>query len=105
MSQVLQTEPITQLQRNYNIVLERLAAGPVLLLQRSSLAAVMVSPDQWNAMNAELETYRSERRFTKREMEALLAAKDIEARNEPTISHEELKAKLQERYGNAADSV
>lgn len=51
----LQTEPITQLQRNYNIVLDRLSDGPVMLLQRSALAAVMVSPEQWNAMTAELE--------------------------------------------------
>lgn len=54
----LQTEPITQLQRNYNIVLDRLPVGPVMLLQRSSLAAVMVSPEQWNAMTAELERLR-----------------------------------------------
>jgi|LakMenE18May11ns_1017448.scaffolds.fasta_scaffold9957487_10 hypothetical protein len=54
----LQTEPITQLQRNYNIVLDRLPVGPVMLLQRSALAAVMVSPEQWNAMTAELERLR-----------------------------------------------
>jgi PHD/YefM family antitoxin component YafN of YafNO toxin-antitoxin module len=54
----LQTEPITQLQRNYNVVLDRLPAGPVMLLQRSALAAVMVSPEQWNAMTAELDRLR-----------------------------------------------
>lgn len=54
----LQTEPITQLQRNYSAVLDRLPAGPVMLLQRSALAAIMVSPEQWNAMTAELERLR-----------------------------------------------
>lgn len=58
MHQVLQSEPITQLQRNYKDVLSRLPAGPVQLLQRSSVAAIMVSPEQWNALIAEIESFR-----------------------------------------------
>lgn len=54
----LQSEPITQLQRIYRSILQRLAKGPVMLLQRSSMAAIMVSPEQWNAMTSELERLR-----------------------------------------------
>lgn len=45
-----------------------------------------------------------ERRFTQREVEALMAAQEAELRNGPTISHEDLKAKIEAR-NNAAHPV
>lgn len=49
------------------------------------------------------ETWQ-ERRFTLREVETLMAAREAELRNGPTISHEELKAKIEGR-SNVASPV
>ena len=56
--QAIQTESISEFRNNYHPVLKKLADGPVLLIQRSSLAAIMVSPELWNAIARELEELR-----------------------------------------------
>ena len=53
-----QTDTITSMQKNYNLVLDKLSKGPVLLLQRSTMAAVMIDPEQFNAMTEELSRLR-----------------------------------------------
>ncbi len=54
----IQTESVSGLRNNYEKVLKQLSSGPVLLLQRSKLAAVLVAPDTWNALMRELEDLR-----------------------------------------------
>lgn len=56
--------------------------------------AVLINYDTWQ-----------ERRFTQREVQALLMAKEIELRGEPTISSEEHRARMQERYGNVTSPI
>ena len=51
----LQTESISTFRNNYNAALAKLAEGPVLLLQNSNLAAVLVSPEEWNALIERIE--------------------------------------------------
>lgn len=58
MDQVQQIEPITQMQKQPSTVLAKLAAGPVILAQRSRPAAVLVSVEQWDQIAEELTTLR-----------------------------------------------
>lgn len=58
MEQVQQIEPITQMQKHPNAVLAKLAAGPVILAQRSRPTAVLVSVEQWDQIAKELSTLR-----------------------------------------------
>ncbi len=54
----IQTESISGFRSNYDGVLKKLSNGPVLLLQRSNLAAVLVSPVEWNQLTVELQQLR-----------------------------------------------
>jgi prevent-host-death family protein len=47
--------PISELRLRQSEVLGRLPAGPVILTQHGRAAAVLVSPEQWNRIIAELE--------------------------------------------------
>lgn len=58
MEQVQQIEPITQMQKQPNSVLTKLATGPVILAQRSRPAAVLVSVEQWDQIAKELSELR-----------------------------------------------
>lgn len=55
MNKVQQFEPITHMQTKPSEVLALLAAGPVILAQRSKPAAVLVSVEQWNRLVERLE--------------------------------------------------
>ncbi len=47
---VLPAESVTRFRDTYKTVLLQGKKQPVLLLQHSQIAAVLVDPDQWNAM-------------------------------------------------------
>ena len=68
--------------------------GEVVIERYNKPVAVVVNYDEWQ-----------QRRFTQREVEAIVKAKVAELRNEPTISHEELKARIAERYGDSTNPV
>ena len=89
----IQTAPVSGLQNNYQEVLKQVADGPVLLLESSQLAAVLISPAEWNAIAARLKRLK--------ELELLLEAKrrNAEMERDPAkvVSHEELKRKLAEK--------
>jgi PHD/YefM family antitoxin component YafN of YafNO toxin-antitoxin module len=82
-----QVEPISQLKRDHLRVFTKLKKGPVFLAQRGTLAAALVSIEEWNKIAARLE-----------HLETLLRARQIsqEMNSDPTksISHEELMQKL-----------
>jgi len=76
-------------------VLAMLPHNPVVLMQRSKPAAVMVHPDQWNAIAEELRQFR-----------IIAEARRIEARNDANnswISGEEMRRMMAERGANVAD--
>lgn len=52
---IVQTESVSGFRSNYDAALKNLVKGPVFLLQRSSLAAILVSPQEWNALIERLE--------------------------------------------------
>ena len=101
MDRIQQIVPISELKLNQPQVVAMLTNGPVVLAHRSKPAAVLVSVEEWDRVADEL----AERRFTQREVEAIVKAKLAESRNEPTISHEELKARMAERYGDPTNPV
>lgn len=102
MQRVQQMASVTDLQKETAKVFTMLPNGPVILAQRSRPAAVLVSIEEWDQLADEL----AQRRFTQREVEAIVAAKLAELRNEPTISHEELvKMIMERRAANAANQV
>jgi PHD/YefM family antitoxin component YafN of YafNO toxin-antitoxin module len=45
-----QFESVSNFRNNYNAILQRLADGPLYLLQYSSPAAVVIAPEQWDAI-------------------------------------------------------
>lgn len=47
--------PISDLRQRQNEILEQMSEGPVILLQRSKAAAVLVSPADWNALVDQIE--------------------------------------------------
>lgn len=49
-----QIEPITTLARDHRALVAKIQDGPVFLAQRSRAAAVVVSPEQWDQLIAEL---------------------------------------------------
>lgn len=55
---MIQTESITNFRTNYREVLKRVLVAPVLLLQNSTLAGVLVSPEEWNRLQDELKRLR-----------------------------------------------
>jgi PHD/YefM family antitoxin component YafN of YafNO toxin-antitoxin module len=56
----IQTQSVSSFRNNYDAVLKKLPAGPVLLLQRSTLAAVVVLPEEWNALQTQLNAQAKE---------------------------------------------
>jgi prevent-host-death family protein len=82
-----QLEPISNLRRDHLAVLNKLKRGPVFLSQRGTLAAALVSIDEWDRIAARLE-----------HLETLLHARRLndEMNSDPTksISHEELMQRL-----------
>ncbi len=51
----MQITPVSTLQKNYGSVLRMLANGPVYLAQRSKPVGVVLSPDAYETLNAELK--------------------------------------------------
>lgn len=50
MNRIMETRPVSEMNRNPNAILELLASGPVVLMQRSVPAGVLVSPKEWNRL-------------------------------------------------------
>ena len=95
MIPVLPTRPVTDMNRVPGDVLAMLAHNPVVLMQRSQPAAVMVHPDQWNAIAEDLRRFR-----------VIAEARQIEARTEAAsawTSGEEMRRIMAERGVNVGD--
>lgn len=103
MQPVQQIEPISSLQNQPTAVLGRLRNGPVILAQRSRPAAVLVSVEDWDAIAAELDELRKRPLLTAQQWEFLQEAKAIAKRAEPTVSHEDLKTQVLQKFSNASD--
>ena len=54
-----QIESVSTFRANQEVVLSKVKTGPVLLMQRSHPACVMVDPQEWNAIAAELQRFRA----------------------------------------------
>ncbi len=93
----IQTASVSGFRNNYKDVLKQVAEGPVLLLQSSQLAAVLVSPEEWNAIASRLKRLQ--------QLELLVEAKrrNAEMERDPTqiVTHQELKRKLAEKVQGA----
>ena len=50
-----QISPITQMRSRQNELLAQLQQGPILLTQHSRPAAMLIDPERWNQLMAELE--------------------------------------------------
>ena len=96
----IQTESVSGFRDQYDAVLKKLSDGPVLLLQRSRLAAVLVSHEEWNRIAIKLKRLE--------QLELLAKAKEIKARvergEETMISHEELKRLMLEKRATGAST-
>ena len=67
------TESISDFRNNYDAALKKLAQGPVLLLQRSKPAAVLVEPESWNQIAEEMQALRAQVERLTEEIAAKLA--------------------------------
>jgi prevent-host-death family protein len=86
MSIILPTLPITDLRTKQPDVLNQLQQSPVVLTHRGHGAAVLVSPEQWNNQQRELQRLR-----------LVLEAMQIKARGEPTVALADLKQRIAEK--------
>jgi len=90
---IIRTASVSGFRNNYKNVLEQVIDGPVMLLQSSQVAAVLLSPDEWNRIAKRLKHLEH--------MELLAEAKrrSAEMDNDPTtvVTHAELKQKLAEK--------
>ena len=59
MQSVPQIEPLSTMVHDHKSTLAKLANGPVILAQQDTPAAVLVDPDRWNALVAELNQWRT----------------------------------------------
>ena len=91
---VLPTMPITELRTKQPKVLDSLKQSPVVLTHRGHSAAVLVSPEQWNAQQVEI-----------RRLHLLLEAKQLKEKGEPTIPLAEIKRRIaaKETAANVGD--
>lgn len=64
-----QLETVTEFRANYRSTFDKLANGPVFLLQRSDVAAVLLSREEYNALLERIE-----------ELEDLIALREYERR-------------------------
>ncbi|MFN8489103.1 MAG: type II toxin-antitoxin system Phd/YefM family antitoxin [Caldilineaceae bacterium] len=101
MQVALEAVPITELKTGPNQIIEKIAEQPLMLTQHGRSVAVLVSPEQWNAIAKQL----AERRFSRVEVEAIIEAYRKAAENRPTISMEEHKARMAARYEHIADKA
>jgi prevent-host-death family protein len=69
---------ISDLRLHQSEVLDTLQEGPVILTQRSRAVAVLVSPEQWNQLVADLE-----------DLQDVLAAREARQELEPSMDLEE----------------
>ncbi len=80
----IQTESVSGFRSSYDAVLKKLVNGPVLLLQRSSLAAVVVAGEEWNDLQARLAAQQQEISALKMQLRnALLDKRSLEMQHVP----------------------
>lgn len=103
MQPVQNIVPISDFRNNQDEVLQMMdAKGPVILAQRSTPRAVLVSVEQWNEIAKQLE----ERQFTKAHMDALALFYEQDRISEDDwVDGAELTAMMAERNGHVADKV
>jgi PHD/YefM family antitoxin component YafN of YafNO toxin-antitoxin module len=53
------SESVSKFRDNYATVLKQVEQGPVLLLQNSKVAAILVAPEQWNALWEQLDNLQA----------------------------------------------
>ena len=78
-----QMAPVSDLRNKHREVFGMLDKGPVLLAARSKAQAVLVGLEEWNGIAARLEL-----------LEQLQEARRILADGTPTISSEEMRARM-----------
>ena len=81
-----QIEKISVLKSDQNVVLRKVKAGPVLLLQRSNPAAVLLSPEHWNQIALRLKELERREEIRRRLQD-----------EGPDVSFEEFMADLEAR--------
>lgn len=85
-----QTEAISNFKNSCDDVLAKMRKGPVLLLQRSQAAAVLVDPVMWNQYVEEMRELRLMLLYYQRR-EAVRQNPDL------LVTHEELEQQLAEK--------
>ena len=84
------TIPITDLRTRQPEVIDTIKQSPVLLTRQGHGAGVLVHPEMWNQLVAELERYKRHRRERLQHIRTEMAAGN-------EITQEELEAELQKR--------
>jgi PHD/YefM family antitoxin component YafN of YafNO toxin-antitoxin module len=87
MNPIPKTVPVSDLRFNQAELLNNLAAEPVLLTRQGKAAAVLVDPEQWNAVLARLE-------FLDDSITALQAKLDLLTGEDDSLSWHRVKADI-----------
>ena len=86
----MSTIPITDLRTKQPEIIENLKQAPIMLTRQGYGAGILVHPDTWNQMVAEIEKYK---RLRHEQLEQI--RREVKAGN--FITQEELEAGLRER--------
>ena len=86
MTPILRTAPISDMKSKQENVMEMLSSGPVVLMERSQPAAVIVSPDEWNRTAKQIAM-----------LETIMAGQRALANDAPTISSAEMRERMTKR--------
>jgi prevent-host-death family protein len=79
MQKAPQVEPISNLQREHTSILRMLGNGPVFLSQRGTLAAVLISIDEWSWIVERVESLADQVDVLEAKVEFLHSGEQLEA--------------------------
>ena len=90
MQELFQTVAVGEMKSHPNATFRMAEKGPVVVMSRSVPKAVVVNPDEWNRIAAEMREY-------KRLHAAMLKQRSREMDDGDYMTQEQLEAGLQER--------
>lgn len=86
MFAIPQSAPVSEFARDQAGTLAKLGNGPLMLMQRTTPVAVVISPAEWNEIAFELQMHREMRAYRPAEIALLAEARELSARNDANNS-------------------
>lgn len=86
MDQVIQMVSVTDIKKHHRKVFTMLAQGPVMVANHQRPIAVVISPEQWNALVGEMDLLWAEREAALTELRLATGQSKVVAMSEQAIT-------------------